>query len=1203
MNDPQVVWLVDPQPTDREQARKALQEAFPQVVIREVATPEDWREVKAGPAPWGVVMESHLPWQDGLQVLQEVKGRTPFCPVVWFTRSATPEEVQQAFQSGLDGYLPKSPHHYALLPAVLQGALDRAAQRRALHTSEAHLRLLHRIDRHILSTHSFEEVSRQILPALLDLVGCSFAGIALFDLRRQTGKVLATVVRGKEAPPFTFQASPPEVVRRALREKEAHTWPVEEFFPHSPAYQEYFRQLNIQAITSIPLRAGDQVLGVLNLGWREQDDISPQSLRVAQQVAGQLAIALQTTRLLEEERRARHTAESLQRASLALSHTLDPKEVLRTLLDELAKQIPYASANVWLLEEGAWHAHALRGYRRFGVHERVARLTVAIEEWETFQIIQRTHQPLLIPDTQESPIWKHDPAMDYIRSWLGVPLIAGGRLMGIFSLDHTEPRGFTPEHVAVAEALAAPAAVALQNARLYRREARRRAELEALRQAALHLAGALELPQLLENLIAQIVSLTGSKDAHIFLYEQGKLTLGAAFYEGKLQPKPYSEPRLDGVTYTAARTGQEVLVPDARQSSFFQQENTWQGWGGSIISIPLKYGGQVVGVMNVAWPRPRGYTEDHLRLLRLLADHAAIAIYNARLLQEARQKTEQLEALYQTAHTLNTALDPTTVFQQVAQTARQLLPADAVLLFQIEQGQSQRLVCKVALGAQTENLLGLYLPARSGPLGEALQQRRALLVSQADQVSLWEKVTGALHGLRARSLLAVPLIAHGESLGVLVAINTESPRSFSPQDEELLVSLADHAAIALRNAMLVEDLRRRVEEMEVVTRLSAALRQAPDSHTIAQTLIREACHLVHAHSGIILFAVGEEASAEEGVQHLVLEGVCGLPYKTLGERLRVLAVSGPWYRLLRQSTPLVITGLSHPIYRSLAQWIEAWDLQASTLASVSLSTVDGTALGLLLLARSVGDPPFSLKELDLLQTVAEIGANALQRARAYENLEQTFLETVLALAQTIDVKDAYTGDHSGRLAEWALAVAEVLGLSETEKQHLHWAALLHDIGKIGIPDEILLKPGPLSAEEWAVMKRHPEIGADIIRRVQGLQPVAEIIAAHHERWDGSGYPKGLKGEEIPLGARILAVVDSYGAMVDERIYRKASTHQEALEQIRRNAGKLYDPRVVEAFVQVMKDGPPSPKLRPPVGPTGPLTLPPQITSPTRPLSS
>ncbi|MDQ3572381.1 MAG: HD-GYP domain-containing protein [Actinomycetota bacterium] len=175
-------------------------------------------------------------------------------------------------------------------------------------------------------------------------------------------------------------------------------------------------------------------------------------------------------------------------------------------------------------------------------------------------------------------------------------------------------------------------------------------------------------------------------------------------------------------------------------------------------------------------------------------------------------------------------------------------------------------------------------------------------------------------------------------------------------------------------------------------------------------------------------------------------------------------------------------------------------------------------------------------------------------------------EVVAALAQALEERDRYTGEHSASVVNLAARVAEALALDADEVRRIRTAALLHDIGKVGIPDRILYKPGPLDDREWEIMRQHPAIGERILRAIPGMGVIARVVRHEHERWDGDGYPDKLAGEQIPIAARIILACDAYQAMVSDRPYRKAMPDQAALAELTLNSGAQFDPKVVDALV-------------------------------------
>jgi HD-GYP domain-containing protein (c-di-GMP phosphodiesterase class II) len=217
---------------------------------------------------------------------------------------------------------------------------------------------------------------------------------------------------------------------------------------------------------------------------------------------------------------------------------------------------------------------------------------------------------------------------------------------------------------------------------------------------------------------------------------------------------------------------------------------------------------------------------------------------------------------------------------------------------------------------------------------------------------------------------------------------------------------------------------------------------------------------------------------------------------------------------------------------------------------------------------------------EFLETLAQQAALAIDDAELFANLQRSNVELSLAYdttlegwARALELRDAETEGHTRRVVDLAETLGRAVGLSEAELAHLRRGALLHDIGKVGIPDAILHKSGPLDEAEWEIMRRHPVYAFDLISPVAYLRPSLDIPYCHHERWDGHGYPRGLKGEQIPLAARIFAVVDTWDALLSDRPYRAAWPHAAVLDYIREQAGAQFDPAIVESFLELVLEFP------------------------------
>lgn len=233
-------------------------------------------------------------------------------------------------------------------------------------------------------------------------------------------------------------------------------------------------------------------------------------------------------------------------------------------------------------------------------------------------------------------------------------------------------------------------------------------------------------------------------------------------------------------------------------------------------------------------------------------------------------------------------------------------------------------------------------------------------------------------------------------------------------------------------------------------------------------------------------------------------------------------------------------------------------------------TIGGSVMGVIYLGRTSGRR-FSASEIELVSVLGGQAAAAIGNARLYQKLQQSYLSMMVTLSGVVEARDLYTDKHMKDIAEYSIEIAKKLNLPGNDIEDIGKAALLHDLGKICVPDRILMKADKLSKEEMDVIRRHPLDGARIVESVEPIRHAREIIRHHHECYDGTGYPNGLKGAQIPLGSRIISVADAFGAMTTDRPYRKALSIKKAVEELITNSGAQFDPDIVEIFISILRE--------------------------------
>ena len=331
-----------------------------------------------------------------------------------------------------------------------------------------------------------------------------------------------------------------------------------------------------------------------------------------------------------------------------------------------------------------------------------------------------------------------------------------------------------------------------------------------------------------------------------------------------------------------------------------------------------------------------------------------------------------------------------------------------------------------------------------------------------------------------------------------------------------------------------------------------------DLDEVLSSVFKNAARTLEAENGSLMLFDSEEGFLTIKKSHGLDEDIIGKTRIRMGEGIAgMVAQSGD---------PMIIHGKA-----GVPQFKGRKKYKGVNSICVPLKTKKGI-IGVINLNREKDADPFTEDGLKLLSTMAHEAASAIENAGLYEDLRESYLSAIRALATALEVKDSYTKGHSDAVARYAVAIAKRLSLSYQEIEGIEVAAILHDIGKIGIHEDILNKPEKLDDEEWKEIKKHPESSLKILNNINSPWEIRPIIYAHHERYDGNGYPAGLKGEEIPLGARIIAVADLYDAMISDRAYRKGLSREMVIGELKKVAGTQLDPEVVKVFIEILSSG-------------------------------
>ena len=594
---------------------------------------------------------------------------------------------------------------------------------------------------------------------------------------------------------------------------------------------------------------------------------------------------------------------------------------------------------------------------------------------------------------------------------------------------------------------------------------------------------------------------------------------------------------------------------------------------GALAVIPVRTEDATIGTILAARLREPGgtsFTEAQLRQLEGVAEIGGIAIRRAELSDSLDHRVQTLTALYGSAQRFAGNLDPGTLAADVVRTCVDLF--------------GMRVASLGCVSADDAALMEAHWPPdseRSRAIdGRAVDYRRLAdetcetvreagvplivhdLAGDRDH-PVWE-ATALAAGMRSAGLF--PLVSRSKTFAVL-ALYSDQVGAFTSERVEFLTAYAQQAAATLRSARLFEDADRRLHELEALNDMDRAVRGSFDLRVILHVLLDKAVSELRVDAVDVLLL---------DAQTQVLSSAASRGFLSDAARqVRVRVGEGHAGQVALTGRPVSVENLNASAESSCGEHIKG-ERFVSYHATPLLAK--GVVKGVLEVFHRAPMTP-TQEWLAFFEALAGQTATAIDNVtlvdelrNANTGLQLSYDQTIEGWSRALDLRDRETEGHSQRVTYLTVVLARTMGVSEADLVHVRRGALLHDIGKMGVPDAILLKPGPLTEAEWVVMRGHPVLARELLAPVGYLHPALDIPYSHHEKWDGTGYPQGLSGYEIPLAARVFAVADVWDALRSDRPYRPAWTVEKARAYIREQSGKHFDPQLVEKFLELQDRG-------------------------------
>ena len=569
-------------------------------------------------------------------------------------------------------------------------------------------------------------------------------------------------------------------------------------------------------------------------------------------------------------------------------------------------------------------------------------------------------------------------------------------------------------------------------------------------------------------------------------------------------------------------------------------------WKGTLVNR-RKDGSQYIEEMTIT-----PLTDDNNRILHFIGIKQDVT--------EREQRERELTVVANVSSALRIAETRAEMLPVILDQLIEQLNVEAATLVLLDQATNEMVI---ELGAGLwANSTGLRIPPGTGLSRKILDSKQPYL-NNGDQKDSESYFSDEFTNCRASA--AVPMVIQEKEIGVIFI---GSNRELGERDIRLLNSIADIAANAIHRSSLHEKTQEKVNQLDSLRVIDQAINTSLDLKVTLNVILKQSRELLSCDALVVLLSKP---------QTMFLEPVASVGFQSKEvDRFRLHISDGLAGQSILERRIVSADNLQIPANAFSGDSIfRGEDFKSFHSAPLF---VKGDLKGVMLIFYRQAFTP-STEWLDIVNTLSTQTAIAIDNNELFDGLQRSTLnltvaynETIEGWAKALELRDQETEGHSKRVTELTMRFAYEMGLNDDAIGNIMRGALLHDIGKMGIPDSVLNKPGKLTEEEWALVHKHPQDAYDMLSPIKYLRPALDIPYCHHERWDGTGYPRGLKGEEIPLAARIFAVVDVWDALTSDRPYRKAWSRSKAREYMLSQAGKHFDPNIVEVFfARVLKN--------------------------------